>query len=146
MNLNLNLNLTSACGCGLDLSTDGTAGLVTLHSDDATMTRRFAGAATGIEEMISFLWSAAVAIESDHEAGIVRDAFCVSTYYEPLLNLDVEIDLVDDSNEYPRAKFTLLSDDDDSLDYCHLGVTIDLSLRQFRETTEIAFAAADLRM
>ena len=138
----MNINLTSVCGCGIDLSTDGATGRVTLHSDDAAMTRSFAGAAAGVEGVISFLWSAAVAIESDHQAGLVRDDFCVSRYYEPLLNLDVEIDLVDDANEYPRAKFTLLSDDEDSLDYCHLGVTVDLSLRQFRELTNIAYAAS----
>lgn len=140
----MNINLTSVCGCGINLSTVGTTGFLTLHSDDAAMTRSFNGAAAGVEGVISFLWSAAVAIESDHQAGFVRDDFCVSRYYEPSLNLDVEIDLVDDANEYPRAKFTMLSDDDDSLDYCHLGVTIDLSLRQFRETTETAFEATRL--
>ena len=136
----MNLNLTSVCGCGIEVATDGADGVVTLRSGDTLLTRRHEDGGRGVEEVIVYLWSAGFAIAADQEDGVLRSNFCDPSYYEPSLGLEMEVELVDDSNLHPRAKFVLVADDHDSLDYCHVGVTLDLSLQQLRDTTEVAYS------
>lgn len=141
----MRLNINGLCGCGFSLERQDDIATVTLRSHDTTVTRTLRDAdVDGLEadvyDVIDFVRSVAVAIEFDEAEGCTRGNFCDDNFYAPGLALESRFDLVDDSNDHIRASFTLLSSDEDSLSFCHVGVVIDVSLRQLLDD---AHAAAD---
>lgn len=136
----MHLDLASVCGCGLVLDKDHTGRVtVTLRSDDTEVTRRFPEVDPAeIDPFFEFAWSVAVAVEADEDEGTVRSNFVDPSLFCTSLGLEMRFDLVDDRNDHLRMEVVLLSKDEDSLDYCHVGVTLDLSLRYLRAATEEA--------
>lgn len=136
----MNLSLASVCGCAFDLTHEAGVTTVTLRSADTTFGRVLPVDVRAGGELIAYLHGVHLAVLDDEEVGLVEDSFCDHQYAVPSLGLDCDARVVDGDNQHLRVAFTLLSDGGDSLDYCHVGVTLDLSLTQF---TADVLAAAD---
>lgn len=127
----MKLSLNSVCGCAFELAYDHGVTTTTLRSADTTFSRALFADDLACGGLISYLHSVHLAIQDDEEVGVVEGSFCDPSYAVPALGLDCEVRVVDGNNQHLRLQFTLLSRNDDSLDYCHMGVTLDVSLTQF---------------
>ena len=141
------LELASLCGCAfrIEKRTDNRMRLH-LRSGATEIIRTYNEVhPSHIDPFFEFAYSVGLAIESDQEAGLVRDNFVDPELTSKVLGLELRFDVVNDHNDHVRAELVLQPREDlDSLDYCHIGATVDVSLRHLREATETAMRAHPL--
>jgi hypothetical protein len=121
-----NLDLTSVCGCRIDVAAGTESTVIHLASAGTEVIRVIdRGEPYQIENLLFFLRDVADAFAAgEPEPGGVR-------YQNPELPFDVDVDVVAGCTDTVRVKVTLVPEYHDSLDYCHIGVTVDISLTDF---------------
>ena len=137
-----NVDFRSVCGCRFNLAGGMETTAIHIVAEDTKVGRALGPAVDALVALRN--WLVLVAREFAqfaHRASSGEGAEAPLTFYESEgLPLTLEATLVDAHPDHVRLKFTMLSDDRDSLDYCHIAVTVDLALREFLE--EVARAAA----
>lgn len=137
-----NVDFRSVCGCRFNLAGGVNSTAIHIATEDTKVGRALVPA---VDALVSLRdWLVMVAREFAqfaHLASSREGTDAPLVFYESGdLPLTLEATVVDAHPNHVRLKFTMLSDDHDSLDYCHIAVTVDLSFREFLE--EVARAAA----
>lgn len=137
-----NVDFRSVCGCRFNLAGGVDSTAIHIATEDTKVGRMLEPA---VEKLVGLRdWLVLVAREFAqfaHSASSGKVAQAPLAFYESEdLPLTLEAAPVDGHPDHVRLEFTLLSDDNDSLDYCHIAVTVDLALREFLD--EVARAAA----
>lgn len=129
------MRLSGYCGCSVtiqatEVEPDRVRVTTALASHDTCIERVADLARKEYRDELSalggFLASVGLCVHPDAEVRMSDEVFIDDTYlYLRWLGLSVEF--TDYDSDYAQAVFTLLSADDDSLGYCHVGVTLDVS-------------------
>lgn len=136
----LMVDLASICGCRFALRAWSMGTAILLASSDTQVSRHLS---TDVVPGYAFLdWLVTVTEALEQTAAGDGDAIG-STWSAPDGSpLTAEATLLDGPGGVVRIRVTLEGDEHDSLDLCHVSVTLDLSLRDLAE--QIAEAAASI--
>lgn len=137
-----NVDFRSICGCRFNLAGGVETTAIHIASEDTKVGRVLGPAVDALMGLRDWLVLVArefaqFALRASADEGAESP---MAVYESEDLPLTVDATLVDGQPDHVRLKFTMLSRDHDSLDYCHIAVTVDLSLREFLD--EVARAAA----
>lgn len=137
-----NVDFRSVCGCRFNLAGGATTTAVHIASDDTEVGRVWGPALHAVLALRD--WLGLVAREFASLARRGSDgASCeapIAFHESEDLPLTVSATLVDGQADHVRLEVTMLSDEHDSLDYCHIAVVLDLSVSEFLD--EVARALA----
>lgn len=133
---NLHFDMSSLCGCGFSAVASTKHTVLALCSESTKYFREYVDVdPAALLEVVAFLADTLARFAAVAQGDGVP-VVC-SAYFTPF-DLELTVSLVEGNADHVRLEATVVSDEHDSLDYCHIGVTVDMSLHDFLDRVDAA--------
>lgn len=133
---NLHFDMSSLCGCGFSAVASASHTVLALCCESTKYFRKYVDVdPAALLEVVGFFADTLAGF-----AAIARgeDVPFVYTALFTAFDLELTVSLVEGNSDHVRVEATVVSDEHDSLDYCHIGVTAEMSLHDFLERVDAA--------